>query len=280
MAKSKSKSTNLKVLTVIMPVFNEAKTFEKTIKQVINQKVPGMTKEIVIIESNSKDGTREQVMKYAVGKPKNIVLNDAAKPNEKQKIVKYQGKTIGTSKIVILLEQKPQGKGHALKVGFQEATGDIILIQDGDTEYKTSEYPVLVKPIREGKCDFVLGSRHAHGSTWKIRKMNKNAYASVLNIGHWFFTTLFNLLYRVKLTDPATMFKVFRRDAAEGINWKSNYFELDWEIVAKLIRNGHKPIEIPVSYVSRSTAEGKKIRFFRDGTLVFWAIVSFRFRKL
>ncbi len=279
-SKSTPKSSSLNVLTIIMPVFNEAKTFEKTIKQVINQKVPGMTKEILIVESNSKDGTRKQVMKYALGKPKTLVLNDAAKPNEKQKIIKYQGKVVGDSKITIFLEQKPQGKGHALKVGFQEATGDIILIQDGDTEYKTSEYPILVKPIREGKTDFVLGSRYARGSTWKIRKMNKGLYSSILNVGHWSYTTIFNILYGVKLTDPATMFKVFRRDAAQGINWKSNYFELDWEIVAKLIRNGHKPIDIPVAYISRSTAEGKKIRFFRDGTLVFWAIVSFRFRKL
>jgi glycosyltransferase involved in cell wall biosynthesis len=268
-----------KVLTVIMPVFNEARTFETTLKQVIRQRVPGMRKEIIIVESNSTDSTRKKVLKYSEGKPQKFWLNDAAGP--RQQLVKYQGKTVGNDTITIILEPKPQGKGHALKSGFQEATGHIILIQDGDTEYKTSEYPKLVKPILQGKCEFVLGSRHAEGSTWRIRKMQTtNAYASLLNFGHWFYTTLFNVLYGVRLTDPATMFKVFRRDAAKEIHWNSNYFELDWEIVAKLIRNGHKPLEIPVSYAARSTAEGKKIRFFRDGFLVLWAIVSFRFRRL
>jgi glycosyltransferase involved in cell wall biosynthesis len=275
--KTTKDGASMSTLTVIMPVFNEGKTFETTLRKVIRQKVFGLRKEIIIVESNSKDGTREQVLKYATGKAQRRTLIDGEK---RQEIIHYPGKRIGDSQIRIFLESRPQGKGHALKVGFQEATGDIILIQDGDTEYKTSEYPILVKPILDGKTDFVLGSRHAHGSTWKVRKMQNSSYASVLNIGHWAYTTLINILYGVKLTDPATMFKVFRRDAAEGIHWRSDYFELDWEIVAKLCRTGHKPIEIPVSYVSRTTQEGKKIRFLRDGSLVLWAIISFRFRKI
>ncbi len=267
----------MKTLSVIMPVYNEAGTFETTLQQVLNQDVPGMRKEVIIIESNSTDGTREAALKYAIGKPKTFWLNDV---NGKQKQKIYRGKRIGKNTITIILEPRPQGKGHALKAGFQTATGDIILIQDGDTEYRTSEYPKLVKPILEGRTNFVLGSRHAHGSTWKIRKMHNTMYANLVNTGHWVYTTLFNILYGVRLTDPATMFKVFRRAATEGITWHSNYFQLDWEIVAKLIRNGSKPIEIPVSYDSRTTEEGKKIRFFRDGLLVFWAIVSFRFRAL
>jgi glycosyltransferase involved in cell wall biosynthesis len=268
----------MKVLTVIMPVFNEARTFDTTLQHVLKQPVLGMRKEIIIVESNSTDGTREQVLKYAAGKPKAFTLDDAA--NGKQKLQEYAGKTIGDSAIRIILEPRPQGKGHALKAAFQAAKGDIILIQDGDTEYKTSEYPKLVKPILDGECAFVLGSRHALGSTWKIRRMHSMLYTSIMNFGHWAYTTLFNVLYGVRLTDPATMFKVFRRDAARGIRWKSNYFELDWEIVAKLIRSGHKPLEIPVSYTSRTNEEGKKIRFFRDGSLVLWAILSFRFRTL
>lgn len=267
----------MKTLTIIMPVFNEVKTFEETLKQVIAQKVPGMKKEIIIIESNSTDGTRNLVLKYAKGKPKKFTLRDVSS-TQAQFI--YAGKKIGDSQIRIILEPRPQGKGHALKAGFQAAKGDIILIQDGDTEYKTSEYPKLVEPILNGTCAFVLGSRHARGSTWKIRQMHNELYTAVMNLGHWLYTTLFNMLYRVKLTDPATMFKVFSRDAARGITWHSNYFELDWEIVAKLIRNGHKPLEIPVTYTSRTNNEGKKVRFFRDGFLVFWAIVSFRFRRL
>jgi len=267
----------MKTLSVIMPVFNEAATFEETLQKVLNQDVNGMRKEIIIIESNSTDGTRELVLKYAVGNSRTFWLEDGT---ERQKQQRYTGKRIGKNAITIILEPKPQGKGHALKSGFQVATGDIILIQDGDTEYKTSEYPKLVKPILNGETDFVLGSRHAEGSTWKIRKMHNTLYADLVNIGHWTYTTLFNIIYGVRLTDPATMFKVFKRSAAEGITWHSNWFQLDWEIVAKLIRKGHKPLEIPVSYASRTTEEGKKIRFFRDGWLVFWAIISFRFRSL
>ncbi len=269
-----------KTLTVIMPVFNEARTFDTTIKQVLKQKVLGMKKEILIVESNSTDGTRKKVLTYAIGKGKKAKLRDAALDGKGPAIEIYKGKTIGENTIRIILEHKPQGKGHALKCGFQEATGDIIIIQDGDTEYKTSEYPKLVKPILEGKTAFTLGSRHAHGSTWKIRKMHESFLGNLINLGHWTYTTMFNIIYGVRLTDPATMFKVFRRDAAKDLHWVSNWFELDWEIVAKLIRTGHKPIEIPVSYASRSSAEGKKIRFFRDGTLVLWAILSFRFRRL
>lgn len=265
-------------LTIIMPVYNEAGTFETMLQQVLDQNVHGMKKEIIIIESNSTDGTREQVLKYKKGRAKTFILDDKA--DGEQKLKEYAGKRIGKNQIRIILEPRPQGKGHALKSGFQAATGDIILIQDGDTEYKTSEYPKLTKPILDGKTAFVLGSRHAHGSTWRIRKMHNTVYANIMNFGHWFYTTLFNILYNVQLTDPATMFKVFRRDAMEGINWKGNYFELDWEIVGKLIRKGHKPVEIPVSYASRTTEEGKKIRFLRDGFLVLWAIVSYRIRPL
>ncbi|MDD9954344.1 MAG: glycosyltransferase family 2 protein [Candidatus Woesearchaeota archaeon] len=264
------------MLSIIMPVFNEVRTFDKALQQVIKQKV-GMKKEILIVESNSTDGTREAVLQYAVGKGKPFTLRDGEK---RQQLTQYKGKKIGDSQITILLEKRPQGKGHALKSGFQIAKGEIILIQDGDTEYKTSEYPKLLQPILDGKTAFVLGSRHAHGSTWKIRKMHNGFYAMLVNFGHLAYTTLFNILYGVHLTDPATMFKVFRRDAASGITWRSNYFELDWEIVAKLIRKGHRPIEIPVSYNSRTNEEGKKIRFLRDGFLVFWSIVSFRFRPL
>jgi glycosyltransferase involved in cell wall biosynthesis len=269
-----------KTLTVIMPVFNEARTFDTTLRKVLKQRCLGMRKEIIVIESNSTDGTRKKVLKYAVGKPKNVRLRDAGIQGPGPMLQVYRGKTIGENTIRVILEHKPQGKGHALKCGFQEATGDIIIIQDGDTEYKTSEYPKLVKPILEGETDFVLGSRHARGSTWRIREMNETFTAHLINLGHWTYTHLFNLLYGVRLTDPATMFKVFRRSSAKGIHWVSNWFELDWEMVAKLTRAGHKPIEIPVSYESRSTAEGKKIRFLRDGTLVLWAILSFRFRQL
>jgi glycosyltransferase involved in cell wall biosynthesis len=235
-------------LSIILPVYNEAKTLKKLMSQVLRTKI-SINKEIIIIESNSTDGTREIVKKY-----------------EKHPLCK------------VYYQDRPRGKGNALKEGFKHATGDIILIQDGDLEYDPNEYQRLIKPILDKKTDFVLGSRHLSVHTHRVRKLEKNkVYAEVLNFGHFFFTNLFNILYGVKLTDPATMFKVFRKKCMKNIKFKSNYFELDWEIVAKLIKKGYVPSEVPVTYHSRSVAEGKKIRFFRDGSKVFYAIIKYRF---
>src|SRR5205814_1537552 len=124
------------------------------------------------------------------------------------------------------------------------------------------EYPALLKPILEGRCDFVLGSRHLGANTWQIRKfIDEGPKARLINLGAVLYNSLFNLLYGVKLTDPATMFKVFKRSALDGVTLRSNWFDLDWEIVSKLILRGHIPLEVPVSYASRSFEEGKKIRF-------------------
>jgi glycosyltransferase involved in cell wall biosynthesis len=236
-------------LSVIIPVYNEAATFVQLMEQVLAVKIPNVELEIVLVESGSTDGTTDLVKQY-----------------ETKKHVK------------IFYQEKPQGKGNALKLAFKHVTGDIVLIQDADLEYKPGEYGKLIQPIIDGKTSFVLGSRPLGKESWNIRKYKGYFfYARLLNFGGLAYTTLFNLLYGVWLTDPATMFKVFKRECIEGIRWRSDYFDLDWEIVAKLIRKGYKPLEIPISYMSRSTAEGKKIRFLRDGFLVFLAIVRFRF---
>ena len=235
-------------LSIILPVYNESKTLKKLMNQVLKTKI-SIDKEIILIESNSTDGTRKIVKTY-----------------EKHPLCK------------VYYQDRPQGKGNALKEGFKHATGDIILIQDGDLEYDPNEYQKLIQPILDGKADFILGSRHLSVNTHRVRKLEKTPfYAELLNFGHLFFTSLFNELYCVKLTDPATMFKVYKRKCTKGIHFKSNYFELDWEIVAKLIKKGYKPLEVPVTYHSRSVAQGKKIRFFRDGSKVLYAIIKYRF---
>lgn len=236
-------------LSIIIPVYNEVRTFIPLMERVLALKIPKIDKEIVIVESNSTDGTRDLVKKF-----------------EKKKNIK------------VIYEKRPRGKGHALKKAFHHVTGDIVLIQDADLEYKPEEYPELIDPIIKGKTKFVLGSRHLGMKDWKIRKFVRNKlYEKVLNLGDFLYTSLFNFLYGVRLTDPATMFKVFKRECIKNMRFRSNYFELDWEIVAKLIRAGYLPKEVPVSYASRTTAQGKKIRFFRDGTLVLFAILYFRF---
>ena len=235
-------------LSIIIPVFNEANTVEELVGKVLAVDISPLEKEVIVVESNSTDGSRELVSKME----KTLALK-------------------------VVYQERPRGKGNALKDGLKAASGDIILIQDADLEYDVNDYRELLKPILEGRAAFVLGSRRI-GKDWKIRKfITDKFYAQAINFGAEIYTTLFNVLYGVRLTDPATMYKVFKRECLAGIEFKSNYFELDWEIVAKFIRKGFIPLEEPVNYASRSSAEGKKIRFFRDGFLVFWAIVRFRF---
>jgi len=233
----------------LIPVYNEAATLQPLLDQVLAADCLGLEKEVIVVESNSTDGTRRIVQEY-----------------ETRGLVRA------------IYEDRPQGKGHAVKAALGAATGDIVLIQDADLEYKVSEYPTLIKPILEGHTDFVLGSRHLGAASWQIRCfLTEGIKARLINIGAVFYTNLFNLLYGVRLTDPATMFKVFRRSVLDGVRLRSDWFDLDWEIVAKLIRKGRRPLEVPVSYASRSFEQGKKIRFWRDAPMVLWAIVRFRF---
>src|SRR5262249_15620490 len=152
----------------------------------------GVDKEIVVIESNSTDGTREAVLQYQ----------------------QCPG-------VKIVLEDRPRGKGHAVRTGFTHATGDFILIQDGDQEYDVHDYDALIEPLRHYQCAFVLGSRHLPGN-WKMRQFtDQPGLAALLNFGHIFFTTALNLMYGQSMRDPFTMYKVFRRDCLYGLKFES-----------------------------------------------------------
>ncbi len=236
-------------LSIIMTVYNEHNTIEQLLKKVEQVRIKGIKKEIIIVESNSTDGSREIVKKY-----------------DKKKGIKT------------IYEDKPQGKGHAVKEGIKNSTGDIILIQDADLEYDVNDYKELLQPILKGKTQFVLGSRHLNIGSWKIRKFSKEPIKGfVVNICARGLDIIFNILNFVWLTDPQTMYKVFTRSSIKGIKFKANHFDWDWEIVTKLIKRGYKPIEIPVNYKSRSTAEGKKIKFIKDGFRNLWSIIRYRF---
>lgn len=227
------------LLSIIIPAYNEKKTIGIILKKVYEHKLPNIQKEIIIVESNSTDGTKEIVKKFVKGR----------------------------KGIKLILEDRPQGKGHALRQAFAQATGDIILIQDADLEYDINDYMKLIKPIIDKKTSFVLGSRHMDGTrnfVWGIRKFNNKIYALFMNIGGTFFHTFFNLIFGTRLTDPTTMYKVFRRELLKDIHLKGQYFELDFELVGKLIRTGHIPLEVPIQYHSRGLEEGKKVRILRD----------------
>ncbi len=239
-------------LSIIIPAYNEKTTLETLLSRVQAVPLPGIEKDILVIESNSTDGTRQAVQ----------ALERAGK-------------------IRAIYEERPQGKGHAVKAGLAAAQGDWILIQDADLEYDINDYIPLMTPLKEGKAAFVLGSRHLGSNDWKYRRQGAGKwFGPFLDIGVALYTKLFNTLYGVSLTDPATMFKLFERRCLDGLHLHSNWFDLDWEIVAKLIRKGFHPIEIPVTYNARSVAEGKKIRFWRDSWMVLAAILRFRFSSL
>jgi glycosyltransferase involved in cell wall biosynthesis len=238
-------------LSVIVPVFNERATVREALDAIVAKTIPGWELEIILVESNSTDGTRDIVLEYRT------------RPHVK-----------------LLLEDRPRGKGHAVRTGFTAATGDVILIQDADLEYDLADYEVLLAPIAAGRQSFVLGSRHGQGG-WAIRKFSDQPLqALLLNGAHWGFTLLINVSLGVWLRDPFTMYKVFRRDCLAGLTFECNRFDFDWELLIKLIRSGHHPIEIPISYKSRSFKEGKKITMFRDPITWLWALAKFRFKRL
>lgn len=245
-------------LTIILPIFNEASTVEQLLDLVYAQAIPMPKKEMIIVESNSTDGSRDIVVAFAKRYPDTNQVE-----------------------IKVILQDSPKGKGHAVRGGLDQATGDIILIQDGDLEYNLADYPSLLQPILEGKSSFVLGSRHLAASSWRIRKFEKDALkAMFMNLGGLFFHQFFNVLYGQRLTDPTTMFKVFERRCVSKLHFEANRFDFDFELVAKLIRAGFAPMEVAVSYTSRGFEQGKKIRIFQDPLTWVRAIIRFRFSRL
>jgi glycosyltransferase involved in cell wall biosynthesis len=240
-----------RVLSVVVPVFNERATARESLDAIVAKTIPGWELEIILVESNSTDGTRDIVLGYK-----------------------------NHPRVKIVLEDQPRGKGHAVRAGFKHATGEVMLIQDADLEYDLADYDVLLAPIAAGRQEFVLGSRHGEGG-WAMRRFDDQPlHALLLNTAHWTFTFMINVSLGIWLRDPFTMYKVFRRDCLDGLTFECNRFDFDWELLIKLVRKGHRPIEIPISYKSRSFKEGKKITMFRDPLTWMWALVKYRCVRL
>lgn len=247
-AARKSSTLNRHKLSVIMPVFNEKNTFQDIFAQVkrkIAEGIEGIDDiEVIIVESNSTDGSRELVT------------------------------SVQSENVKVLFEEKPQGKGHAVRTGLKAATGEICVIQDADLEYDVDDYDALIAPIVEYKKTFILGTRHA--GQWKIREFAGEAMmAALFNFGHILFTAIINIFFGQKLTDPFTMYKVFRRECIYGLKFECNRFDFDHELVIKLIKKGYRPEEIPVNYKSRGFAEGKKVTVIRDP--ITWIIADVKY---
>ena len=239
-------------LSIIVPAYNEKPTFRELMDSLIEKEIQGLDIEIIIVESNSNDGTRKDVLSYR-----------------------------HHPRIKIILEEEPKGKGYAVREGLKKAKGDFILIQDADLEYDLNDYDALLNPLLNFEELFVLGSRHMKNANWKIREFEKNPFlAFIMNLFDRFLKKLFNILYRQNIQDPTTMYKVFNADCLRNISLESNRFNFDLELLAKLVRKGYTPLEIPINYKSRSFSEGKKIRFFRDPLTWIWALIKYRFVKI
>lgn len=248
----KHRPTPIPVLSVIVPLFNEARTFESLMSALLLKELPGLELELIIVESNSTDGSRELAQRFGHHPRVKLIRQDSAR-----------------------------GKGFAVRAGLCVATGDYVLIQDADLEYDLEDYDALLEPLVAGRCAFVLGSRHGGRNVWKMRQFTGQFGLSMfVNFGHWIFATLINLLFLKRLRDPFSMFKVFRRDCLFGLDFRCDRFDFDFELLVKLIRKGYSPIELPVNYRSRSFAEGKKVKLLRDPLNWLMALVWLRFVKV
>lgn len=221
-------------LTVVIPVYNERDTIQATIKAVM---ATPYTKEIIIVDDCSTDGTRD-VLKE---------LNDSV--------------------IKVFYHDGNMGKGAALRTGFAGATGDILIIQDADLEYDPDEYSIVLRPILIGKADVVFGSRFAgHGAHRVLYFWHY--------LGNRFLTFVSNLFTNLNLTDMETCYKAFTRTALKGIKIQENRFGFEPEIIAKVAKKKLRIYEVPISYYGRTYEQGKKIGW-RDGVRAMWCILKY-----
>ncbi|HKE28873.1 MAG TPA: glycosyltransferase family 2 protein [Bryobacteraceae bacterium] len=228
--------------SILIPVYNEFSTLPLVIERVIDAPLPeGCQKEIVVIDDGSTDGTTELLSKFK-GSP--LVLVHYS-------IVNF-------------------GKGAAIRQGLMRATGDIVLIQDGDLEYDPQDYVKVLTPLVEGKADVVYGSRFRRG----VRGMKWSNW-----LANKILTFTSNLMFQAGITDEATAYKAFRADVLRSIRLSCMKFEFCPEVTAKVRRLGYRIEEVPITYNPRGIAEGKKIRW-QDGMEAFWTLVKYRFVPL
>jgi glycosyltransferase involved in cell wall biosynthesis len=221
-------------LSVLMPVFNEARTIDQVLRLVAS--VP-VEKEILVVDDGSVDGTREILRAWD-----------------------------GREGVRVILHPRNLGKGRALKTALEAAQGEILIIQDADLEYVPAEYPTLLRPIESGRADVVYGSRFRGSAENRVQ----NFWHTV---GNRALTLISNVFTDLNLTDMATCYKAFHRRVVPALDLESRRFGVDAEITVKVARGGFRIFEVPVSYFARSRAEGKKIRL-RDGFSALGALVK------
>jgi glycosyltransferase involved in cell wall biosynthesis len=225
------------LLSVVMPVYNERNTIDEIIRRVLA--VPLRT-ELIVVDDGSKDGTRDILAELATELPFKLVL-----------------------------QPRNAGKGAALRRGFEEVTGDLVVIQDADLEYSPEEFPELIDLICQGRADVVYGSRFLG----RHRVFLFTHYA-----GNRLLTLITNVLYNTMLTDMETCYKVMRTEVLRSMTLESNGFGIEPEMTAKIFKRQYRVYEVPITYDGRNYDEGKKITW-RDGVVALWVLIKYRFTE-
>ena len=226
-------------VSILIPVYNEFRTFPQVLERVRQAPLPaGCTSEIIVIDDGSTDGTAQILDEHARA---GTIAGHRSGPHA--------------------------GKGTAIRAGIALASGDIVLIQDGDLEYDPNDYARILEPIVSGQADIVYGSRF----------LGKRVAMALPNlVANRILTAVANLLYNARLTDEATAYKAFRASVLRQMQLECRRFEFCPEVTAKALRLGYRILEVPVSYNARAIADGKKIRA-RDGFEALWTLVKCRF---
>ncbi|RJP33318.1 MAG: glycosyltransferase family 2 protein [Actinobacteria bacterium] len=220
-----------------MPVFNERNTIKEILRRVRQVDLGDLEREIVIVDDCSTDGTRDIL---------------AMEEDSSTRVIRHP---------------ENRGKGAAVRTGFATAGGDLIIIQDADLEYDPEDYPKLLEPVLKGKAQVVYGSR--------FTGPRKNMLFWHF-VGNRFLALVTNVLYNTTLSDMETCYKLFTREALQGIELKSDHFDIEPEITAKILKKRIRIFEVPISYAGREMEEGKKITW-RDGIPALWCLIKYRF---
>lgn len=223
-------------LTVIIPVYNEVKTINEIIQRV---KTTGLVNQIIVVDDGSTDGSRDLLAR----------LND-------------------TETVKVIYHESNMGKGKAVRTGIQNASGDLILIQDADLEYDPREYPVLLRPIQEGIADVVYGSRFLGAGRRPVLFWNM--------VANKILTFVTNILYNNILTDMETGYKLFRREIVQDLTLHAHGFEFEPEFTAKILKRKARIYEVPITFNPRDYSEGKKIKM-KDAFIAMWTLIKYRF---
>jgi len=232
------KDQNFPQVSIVMPVYNERNTIETIVERVQRVHFP---KELIIIDDGSTDGTREWLYQQFGQSPAEGETGDKG----------FCQAIEGDPPIRVFFHKKNQGKGAALKTGFQHVRGEIVIVQDADLEYNPEEYPRLLQPLITDQADVVYGTRFS--GAW-VRQGSLLSY-----LANKLFTQLINAATGLTLTDVWTGYKVFKREVLEGISLKESGFEMELELTLKIAHQKWRVTEVPISYQPRSKAEGKKI---------------------